>query len=79
MHGVALVGERHQSRTLLPVRLSPVVVVDLDLAVDHGDPGAFVNLVIVEALAGRNQQGDRARIVGARQGSQGSAASGSGS
>jgi hypothetical protein len=37
---------------------------DLDLAGEHGDPGAFVHLVIVEALTRGNQQGDRARIVG---------------
>ena len=50
------------SRPLLPLMLAGRSC-DLDLAVEHGDPGAFVHLVIVEALTRGNQQGDRARIV----------------
>ena len=39
----------------------------LDLSLDHHDPGALVNFMLLEAFAGREMQQDRTCIIGSRK------------
>lgn len=62
--GVALVGSEFYEQAAAATDALAGGGGDLDFAVEHGDPGSFVDLMIVKALAGRNHYRDRACIVG---------------
>src|SRR5215210_1404491 len=60
---VALVGIEDGQQPGPPGDALTVVALDLDLAVDHDQVGALVDLMVLQLLAGRQVQGDRARLA----------------
>ena len=63
VYGVTFVGGESDHETCTADHALSTARGNLDLAVDHREPRAFVHLMIVEALARRDHQGDCPRLV----------------